>query len=191
MMTNAALNESTSDKSFMPPREILCCYKRSRDYPTLSSSGQLYHKILCMYWQLLANYNEVSSQKGKLNETIKVNPFITRRNEEMGKQAGFTELKSQRKILSAHRKLPINPLYQQLLQPNHSWRQPQLGNTAIPRCCYRHLKTHPAQKTWVSRTVQIKCSTVTSLKQTILHSTFSSADRPINEALMIHCAIYT
>lgn len=40
-MTNTVLNESTSDKSFMSPREILGCYKRSRDYrlcPPLGSS---------------------------------------------------------------------------------------------------------------------------------------------------------
>lgn len=77
VMINAALNEPTSDKSFMSTREILGCYKRSTAYPTLSSSGQFYPKILlCMYWQLLPNYNEAPSQKGKLNKTIKVNPYI-------------------------------------------------------------------------------------------------------------------
>lgn len=37
----------------------------------------------------------------------------------------------------------------------------------------------------------MKCSTVTSFKQTILHSAFSSADRTINEGLMMHCTTYT
>lgn len=59
------------------------------------------------------------------------------------------------------------------------------------RCHCRHLKRHPAQKTWVSRTVKIKYSIVTSFKRTILHSSFSSADRTINEDLMVHCTIYT
>lgn len=34
--------------------------------------------------------------------------------EEMGKYAGFTKLKLPRKIVSAHSKLPIIPMYKQL-----------------------------------------------------------------------------
>lgn len=65
-----------------------------------------------------------------------------------------------------------------------------MGNTAIPRYHYRQLKPHPAQKTCIS-SVQIKLSIVTSFKQTILYSAFSSADRTINEGLMMYCTINT
>lgn len=36
------------------------------------------------------------------------------------------------------------------------------------RCNYVHQNRHPPQTTWLSRTVQFKCNTVASFKQTIL-----------------------